>query len=108
MPELCTKGRVLHHRWPLELGGARTVHVQVVRTVFIDIVSFPLLQDVAEVDAWALHQGAKDDLYIYGPTGELLNFLPHGGEISTNLSTDEGYQNVLQAILDAVKSTSAL
>jgi len=99
----------------LELEGA-AVNLVIVNMIaaeptqqgFIDVVSFPLLQDVADVDAWGLHQGVKDDLYIYGPTGGLITFLPHDGETNTNMSTDEGYQNVLQAILDAVKSTSAL
>jgi len=67
----------------------------------IDRCSFPLFQDTDEVDGWVAHGGSKDDMYLYGADGMLALELPAGGELSTNLSTEEGYQNVKQAIIDA-------
>ena len=64
--------------------------------------SFPLLQDVADVDAWALHQGDKDDIFIFDAEGVLVTYLPHGGDISTNLSSDDGFANVKSAIENAL------
>lgn len=61
--------------------------------------SFPLLQDIDTVDAWGLHGGHKDDFLIYRADGTLADYLPTGGERSTNLSTPEGYANVKNAIL---------
>ena len=69
----------------------------------IDKCAYPIFQDVAEVDAWRLHDGKKDDFYIFNENGELAVFLPNGGEISTNLSTQEGYENVKNAILGVLQ-----
>ena len=51
----------------------------------VDKCSFPLLQDTEEIDAWTLHDGGKDDMFIYGKDGSLQRFLPFGGEVNTNL-----------------------
>jgi thiol-disulfide isomerase/thioredoxin len=67
----------------------------------IDRCSFPLFQDVDEVGAWDLHGGGKDDLFIYAADGTLAQALPVEGELDTNLSTDEGYANVKQALIAA-------
>lgn len=61
--------------------------------------SFPLLQDLDTVGAWGLHGGHKDDFLIYRPDGTLADYLPTGGERSTNLSTPEGYANLKSAIV---------
>lgn len=67
----------------------------------IDRCSFPLFQDVDEVAAWDAHGGGKDDLFIYAADGTLAQALPEDGELGTNLSTDEGYANVKQALIAA-------
>ncbi|EDM80923.1 hypothetical protein PPSIR1_28473 [Plesiocystis pacifica SIR-1] len=71
------------------------------RQNLVDRCAFPLFQDIDEVDAWDLHGGTKDDLVIYHADGTMAVFLDQGGEVNTNLSTDEGYANVKQALLDA-------
>jgi hypothetical protein len=67
-----------------------------------DKATYPMLQDTDEVGAWALHQGKKDDFFVYGMDGKLSSYLLMGGEIDTNLSKPEGYANVKQAILAAL------
>ena len=53
------------------------------------------------VDAFGLHQGEKDDYYIYNERGELTDFFPFRGERASDLASSEGYANLKQAILDA-------
>ena len=60
---------------------------------------FPLLQDQANIDVWALQNGKKDDMYIYDREGRLHTFLPSGGLVVTNLSSAAGYGNLMNAIL---------
>ncbi|MEE2960384.1 MAG: redoxin domain-containing protein [Myxococcota bacterium] len=67
--------------------------------------TFPLLQDTNDAGVWALHQGSKDDFFIYHADGTLALYLPHvsgsprNGEITTRLSTDAGFSNLKNAIL---------
>ena len=65
--------------------------------------SFPLLQDLDDIDAWGVHhEGVKDDIYIYRADGTLADFLPtEDPDRSTDLSTDEGYANLKNAIIAA-------
>ena len=60
----------------------------------------PMLQDLDEIGAWDRLGGAKDDFYIYDKNGVLVDYLGPGG-ISSNLGTDEGYENVKAAIIAA-------
>ena len=70
----------------------------------IERCSFPLLQDVAAVNAWTFqHQGKKDDIYVYDQSGTLLHYLPIDGEVSVNLSSEEGYDNLKSIVLDAIE-----
>ena len=62
--------------------------------------TFPVLQDVASVGAFQMHDGGKDDIYIYREDGTLSVFLPYGGSTPTNLGSS-GYGIVKQAIIDA-------
>ena len=80
----------------------------------------PVLQDVAEVDAWrALSDpdpdaeadaeiesrigGDKDDMYIYDAEGNLWRFLDDDDPAhSLNLSTDEGYTYLKDALIEAL------
>ena len=70
----------------------------------IDNCSYPLLQDKEEVDVWGLHDGGKDDFYLFDPEGKLIVHLPFNGEVGTNLSTDEGYNNLKTLIIEAIET----
>jgi hypothetical protein len=72
------------------------------RQKLVDRCSFPLFQDHSDWNAWTLHKGGKDDIYVYRADGTLAIELDAGGDIETNLSTEEGYGNLRQAILDAM------
>lgn len=61
--------------------------------------TLPIFQDKESVDAWGLHGGVKDDLFVYDAQGRLFKHMrPADG---TDLSTDAGYANLKQAIEDA-------
>ena len=70
----------------------------------IDNCSYPLLQDKEEVDVWGLHEGDKDDFYIFDADGKLVIHLPFGGAVETNLSTDEGYNSLKSLIIEAIEA----
>ena len=61
---------------------------------------YPVFQDTTQVNAWALHGGGKDDIFIFNG-GLLDTFLPMGGPVSISL-TGAGYANVKNAIMDAI------
>ena len=63
--------------------------------------SYPVFQDVSSVGAWDLHDGGKDDIYIYGSDGLLHSYMPMGGSLSISLSSTTGYTNVKSAIVAA-------
>ncbi|MFT7623924.1 MAG: hypothetical protein ACI9WU_003110 [Myxococcota bacterium] len=67
----------------------------------IEKVTFALLQDQDNINVWELMDGVKDDFYVYNSDGTLSAFLPVAGDISVNLSTEEGYDNLKTAILAA-------
>jgi hypothetical protein len=70
--------------------------------LLIDRGAIPFFQSTAEVNAWTMHDGDKDDLYIYAPDGTLDTFLDDDDEsVLFNLSTDEGYAYVRNAIVAA-------
>ena len=68
-------------------------------TPFVERCDFPIFQDVESVDAWGLHDGAKDDFYFYTADGILFNFMSPREPLSINLSTEEGYENVWSAVV---------
>lgn len=65
--------------------------------------SFPLLQDLDTVDAWGLMGGKKDDFFIYDTEGKLVHHYAVNGEPSMNLGSEEGYNNLKNAILEVAK-----
>ncbi len=67
-----------------------------------DKCSFPLVQDLDGVDVWGLMGGGKDDFYIYDAGGNLVKYLPISGETDVNLSTEEGYASLKNAILEVL------
>ena len=68
---------------------------------FTSRCSFPLFQDTDLENSFGLHQGGKDDYYIYNERGELSDYFPFSGNRESDLASPEGYANVKQAILDA-------
>ena len=62
---------------------------------------FPVFQDVSDVNAWALHEGGKDDFYIFDANGELTAYLPYGGDVNVSLGSQAGFANVKNAIIDS-------
>lgn len=59
---------------------------------------FPLFQDVDSVNAWSLHGGGKDDIYVYGSDGKLAHYLKFGGPIDTNLAWPDAYAAVKKIV----------
>lgn len=62
---------------------------------------YPMFQDVAAVNAWARHGGAKDDLYVYGSDGKLVRHLAYGGDVDVNLSDSAAYEVVKKIVTEA-------
>ncbi len=65
--------------------------------------SFPLIQDLDTIDAYALLGGGKDDFFIYNADGTLAKYLPIAGAVDVNLGTDEGYQSLKDQIMEVVE-----
>ena len=68
----------------------------------VEVCGYPLLQDTEEIGAWDLLQGKKDDMYILNTDGAVATYLPQGGVLSTNLSTEEGYNNVKYSLYEVL------
>ena len=73
---------------------------------FDNIVTFPMFQDTAEVDARGQHGGAREDVYVYLPDGTLYAYL-RGRTGEYDLGTDAGYAAVKALILDAAAAGRA-
>ena len=71
-------------------------------TNLVNVCEFPILQDVSEVNAWSLHMGSKDDIYVYDSDGKLATYFPYGGDVNINLGTTEGFNNVKDAIQEVL------
>ena len=65
----------------------------------LDQTAIPMLQDEDNVDVWGLMAGAKDDFYVFDSAGKLAHYLPVNGDVSVILNEDEGYNNLLDAIV---------
>ena len=75
------------------------------RGLLVDVTAYSLLQDTESPGsgvAWDALSGRKDDIFLFHSDGTLARSLPFDGELSTNLSTDEGYRNVRDAVLAVV------
>lgn len=70
--------------------------------LFTEVCTFPFFQDVEEVSAVTALGGTKDDFYVYGADGLLRAWLPPRGEVSTDLSTPEGWAALEAAIRAAL------
>jgi hypothetical protein len=86
---------------PVEVVAINQTSTAATAANLVALVSFPLFQDVAEVDAVGLMLAHKDDLFVYDRVGNLSAYLPMGGAINTVLSTPDGYDNVKNAVLGA-------
>jgi hypothetical protein len=75
-------------------------------TALTNKCDFPVFQDTAEANAWAQHDGGKDDMYIYDTEGNLVVYLPFSssGPSSTHLGTTGGYAHVKNAVLDELNT----
>lgn len=91
--ELQNRGRVVH------LVGINKIDAESTQSALADECSFPLLQDTEAVNAWALMQGQKDDFYVYDSEGKLAVHLPAHGDISTDLSSPNGYGNLRDTLM---------
>ena len=68
-----------------------------------DRCAFPLFQDTETINAWALHGGKKDDIFIYDAEGNLAASFTEAMEVNFTLSSDEGFANVKNAILGVLE-----
>ena len=74
-----------------------------------DRCNFPILQDEADVNAWGLPNGRKDDFYFYDSDGVLKHFLPANGDVVLTSYEDppveptSGYLNVKNTVLELVE-----
>ena len=66
-----------------------------------DTCSFPVFQDVEIVNAWLMYYGVKDDMYVYTADHLLHSYLSPFGSAVTVLSSEEGKQNMKNAIIAA-------
>jgi hypothetical protein len=66
----------------------------------VDVCAFPLFQETPSVLASLLHHANKDDFLIFDQEGRLARYLPYGGDVATNMNSDEGYENIKNAILE--------
>jgi thiol-disulfide isomerase/thioredoxin len=67
---------------------------------FVELCSFPLLQDTEEDGVWGLHESGKDDFLIYRPDGTLHLYMTRQ-EYNTSLATEEGYALVRDKLREA-------
>ena len=68
----------------------------------VERCSFPLLQDLPDVDAWGLMGGRKDDFFVFTAEGALSAYLPQSHEPRPVLSDEEGYATLKAAVLQAL------
>jgi hypothetical protein len=73
----------------------------------IERCSFPLMQDTEELNVWDLQNGGVSDFYIYDVDGRLVRHYDQTEERaergrSLTLSNDEDYDELKQAIIDAL------
>jgi len=83
------------------VAAVNVIAAESTQAELVPMAEFPMFQDVAAVDAWARHGGAKDDFYVYGSDGKLVRYLKYGGDIDTNLSDAVAYEAVKKIVSDA-------
>ena len=69
--------------------------------------SFPLFQDVSdgvEPTVYNQHDASKDDIFIYDRNGILARPMKKSGDLSINLATSDGYDNVKNAIIEVYEA----
>ena len=66
--------------------------------------AFPQIQDTEDNIGWDTMGGGKDDFYIYDAQGKLTHFFHFKGEVETNLSKEEGYNNMKMAIKEVFEA----
>lgn len=68
---------------------------------FIQRVPFPILQDSVDAGVWEAFNGAKDDIFVYDADLSLVEWISPRGETPYNLSQEDGYAQLRNAILTA-------
>jgi hypothetical protein len=64
-----------------------------------EVCTFPVFQDVEETNAWQMHGGDRDDLFIYSPEGVLTgHFDLPGGEPDGSPASATGKANLRHAL----------
>jgi len=63
--------------------------------------TLPTFQSTWEVNAWDMHGGGKDDFLVYNSEGFLTAYFKGFEQPISDLSTEEGYNNLKEAILEA-------
>ncbi|MEE2789851.1 MAG: hypothetical protein VX589_21095 [Myxococcota bacterium] len=89
---------------PVEFVAINTLASEPARDGLAERCSFPLFQDTGGNDAMAEMGGAVYDFYVYRRDGTLHVYLSNSAH-RTNLSTDEGYENVKAALTSALANT---
>jgi hypothetical protein len=64
-----------------------------------DRCSFPVFQDDEATNAWALHGGGRDDIFIYTGDAALVAYYDLPGDPNGNPSTETGRANLKSALL---------
>lgn len=76
------------------------------RKALVENCSFAVFQDHADFGIWDLNGGGKDDMYIYDPSGILLEYLPHN-TLTTDLSTQANYDGLRDKLLNLARRFSS-
>ncbi len=67
-----------------------------------DLCSFPLFQDSESVNAWAMHGGTRDDIYVYSSGGVLVRYYELPAGIEGNPTSDTGREQLKSTLQQAL------
>lgn len=70
-------------------------------SVLVAATSLPTFQDSGSINVWEMHQGGKDDFFVYDVDGKLSAYFMAFNEPNSDLSTEEGYGFLKEAIINA-------
>jgi hypothetical protein len=64
-----------------------------------DVCSFPVFQDEAAIDAWGLHGGGLDDIFIYRSDAALVAYYDLPADPEGSPASEAGRANLRSALL---------